>query len=87
MTNLNPFKRKNPKPPCSLSFSSGSQLFPEALGRIDGQVFAWLRSVVFWGDRTAFSKGPFPARGFAKVLTKEEADLRLNRYRGFLTRI
>jgi hypothetical protein len=32
------------------------------------------------------SKGRFPARGFAPVLTDEEAELRLNRYRGFLTR-
>ena len=40
----------------------------------------------FWANESLFSKGPFPARGFAKVLTKEEADLRLNRYRSFLTR-
>jgi hypothetical protein len=32
------------------------------------------------------SKGRFPARGFAKILTDEEAAQRLNRYRGFLTR-
>ena len=39
-----------------------------------------------WASEPAFSKGPFPARGFAKVLTQEEADSRLNRYRGFLMR-
>ena len=42
--------------------------------------------LLLWANEPLFSKGPFPARGFAKVLTDEEADLRLNRYRGFLTR-
>lgn len=32
------------------------------------------------------SKSSFPARGFAKILTKEEALHRLERYRNFLTR-
>ena len=40
----------------------------------------------FWANDQLVGKGPFPARGFAKVLTAEEADLRLSRYRGFLTR-
>lgn len=38
------------------------------------------------GGSCLFSKGPFPARGFAKVLTDEEASLRLDRYRAFLAR-
>ncbi len=41
---------------------------------------------VFWANDQLVGKSPFPARGFAKVLTAEEADLRLSRYRGFLTR-
>ena len=32
------------------------------------------------------SKGPFPARGFAKVLNEDEAERRLSRYRSFLVR-
>lgn len=38
------------------------------------------------GESSLYSKGPFPARGFAKVLTDKEADLRLDRYRTFLAR-
>ena len=38
------------------------------------------------GGSRLFSKGPFPARGFAKILTEKEASLRLNRYRSFLVR-
>jgi len=38
------------------------------------------------GGSRLFSKGPFPARGFAKILTEKEASLRLDRYRAFVAR-
>lgn len=33
-----------------------------------------------------FAKSPFPARGFAKVLNDQEAEIRLNSYRSFVVR-
>ena len=48
--------------------------------------FGFILSILCIGEAHLFSKGPFPARGFAKVLTDEEASLRLERYRAFLVR-
>jgi hypothetical protein len=46
----------------------------------------FILSILCIGGTHLFSKGQFPARGFAKVLTDEEASLRLERYRAFLVR-
>ena len=42
--------------------------------------------ILFAGENFLYSKDSFPARGFAKILTKKEAGIRLERYRDFLVR-
>ena len=48
--------------------------------------FGFILSILCIGEAHLFSKEPFPARGFAKILTEKEAGLRLDRYRAFLVR-